>query len=165
MPLIAVQVSHRFCVVYGIVPRGPLDLSTAPDKTRLHGEAIDFITNLQDVHKLAQSHLESATTKYKLAADTKRCELIFEPGDLVWVYLTKERLLLRDYNKLKSKKLGPVEVVERINPNVYRVRLPSHLRTSDVFNIKHLSPFKGDNDDPDSWANPSQPGGPDAAAS
>nr|CAZ40333.1 hypothetical protein [Raphanus sativus] len=162
---IRLQVSHRFCVVYGIVPRGPLDLSTAPDKTRLHGEAIDFITNLQDVHKLAQSHLESATTKYKLAADTKRCELIFEPGDLVWVYLTKERLPLRDYNKLKSKKLGPVEVVERINPNVYRVRLPSHLRTSDVFNIKHLSPFKGDNDDPDSWANPSQPGGPDAAAS
>uniref|UniRef100_A0A0D3AQN9 CCHC-type domain-containing protein n=1 Tax=Brassica oleracea var. oleracea TaxID=109376 RepID=A0A0D3AQN9_BRAOL len=41
--------------------------------------------------------------------------------------------------------------------------LPSHLRTSDVFNIKHLSPFKGDNDPPDSWTNPSQPEGPDAA--
>ena len=79
------------------------------------------------------------------------------------VYLTKERLPLRDYNKLKSKKLGPVEIVERINPNVYRVKLPSHLRTSDVFNIKHLSPFKGDNDPPDSWTNPSQPEGPDAA--
>ena len=152
-----------FHVVFGLVPRGPLDLSTTPDLTRHHGEAVDFITDLQGIHKVTQSRLETATSKYKAAADTKRRELIFEPGDLVWVYLTKERLPLRDYNKLKSKKLGPVEIVERINPNVYRVKLPSHLRTSDVFNIKHLSPFKGDNDPPDSWTNPSQPEGPDAA--
>ena len=59
--------------------------------------------------------------------------------------------------------MGPFEVVERINPNVYRVKFPAHLRTSDVFNVKHLSPFKGDNPDQDSWANPSQPEGPDAA--
>ena len=152
-----------FHVVYGLVPHGPLDLATTPDNTRHHGEAIDFITSLQDVHKLTQSHLEAATTKYKFTADAKRRELIFEPGDLVWVYFTKERLPLRDYNKLKSKKMGPFEVVERINPNVYRVKLPEHLRTSDVFNVKHLSPFKGDNPDQDSWANPSQSEGPDAA--
>lgn len=131
-----------FCVVYGLVPRGPLDLATAPDKTRNHGEAIDFITHLQDAHRLAQFHFETSTKKYKVAVDAKRRELLFEPGDLVLVYLTKECLPLRDYNKLRSKKIGPVEVVERINPNVYRVKLPSHRRTSDVFNIKHLFPLQ-----------------------
>ena len=35
-----------FQVVYGIVPRGPLDLTLLPYKTRLHGEAVDFVTEL-----------------------------------------------------------------------------------------------------------------------
>lgn len=152
-----------FRVVYGVIPRGPLDLITAPDKTRLHGEAIDFITELQSVHNMAKQHLEDSVTKYKKAAYVKRREVIFDSGDLVWVYLTKERLPLREYNKLKYKKIGPVEVLERINPNAYRVRLPPHLRTSNIFNVKHLSRFHGDNVSPDSWSNPSQEGGPDAA--
>lgn len=29
---------------------------------------------------------------------------------------------------------------EKINDNAYRVHLPSHLKTSDVFNVKHLTP-------------------------
>lgn len=148
-----------FRVVYGIVPRCPLDLATTPDRTRHHGGAIDFVNDIQTVHKQAQTNLELSAVKYKTAADVKRREVIFAPGDLVWVYLTKERLPLREYNKLKSKKIGPVEVVECINPNAYRVRLPAHLRTSDVFNVKHLTPFHGDNDQPDSWANPPLPGG------
>ena len=152
-----------FHVVYGIIPRGPLDLTTAPDKTHYHGEAIDFITDMQSVHHLAKQQLEASVAKYKKAADTKRREVLFEPGDLVWVYLTTERLPLREYNKLKSKKIGPVEVLERINPNAYRVRLPDHLRTSDVFNVKHISRFHGDNVPPDLWSNPSHPEGPDAA--
>lgn len=66
-----------FRVVYGLTPRGPLDLSTAPDKTRHHGDAIDFVSDLQEVHKQAQSNLEASTAKYKDAADSKRREVIF----------------------------------------------------------------------------------------
>ena len=40
-----------FRVVYGLVPRCPLDLATFPDKTRHHGEAIDFVTDLQKLHQ------------------------------------------------------------------------------------------------------------------
>ena len=158
----ALNRSLGFCpfkVVYGIVPRCPLDLATVPDLTRHHGEAFEFVDNLQELHQTAQQNVTQAASKYKLAADSKRREVLFAPGDQVWVYLTKERLPLREYNKLKSKKIGPVEVVECINPNVYRVKLPSDLRTSDVFNVKHLSHFHGDNDVPDSWTNPPPPGG------
>lgn len=76
---------------------------TVPNRTRHHGEAIDFITDLQAVHQSAQLQLEASSAKYKAAADVKRREVIFSPGGLVWVYLTKERLPLCDYNKLKSK--------------------------------------------------------------
>lgn len=147
-----------FRVVYGLVPRGPLDLTTIPDRTRCHGQAIDFINDLEVVHKQAQANLELSSAKYKKVADVKRRLVVFEPGDLVWVVLTKERFPAREYNKLKAKKIGPVEIIERINDNAYRVRLPPHLRTSDVFNVKHLSPFHGDNDEPNSMANPLPPG-------
>jgi len=84
--------------VYGFVPRAPLDLTTLPDKTRMHGNAVDFVEELQKVHKDAHSNLEAATTKYKNAADHKRRELLFNPGDLVWVVLSRERFPPHEYN-------------------------------------------------------------------
>lgn len=147
-----------FRVVYGLVPRGPLDLAPLPDQSRLHGEAVDFVTSLQQVHQQAHTNLDATTSKYKAAVDVKRREVIFQPEDLVWVVMTKDRFPSHAYNKLKSSKIGPVEVVARINNNAYRVRLPPHLNTSDVFNVKHLYPFHGDNDAVDSWSNPSPPG-------
>jgi hypothetical protein len=37
--------------------------------------------------------------------------------------------------------------LQKINDNAYRLCLPSHLKTSDVFNVKHLSPYFADFDD------------------
>jgi hypothetical protein len=37
--------------------------------------------------------------------------------------------------------------LQKINDNAYRLCLPSHLKTSDVFNVKHLSPCFADSDD------------------
>lgn len=146
-------------MIYGVVPRYPLDLAPLPDDIHLHGQAEDFVASLKDVHTQAHHNLVTSVAKYKAAADHKLCEVVFEVGDLVWVVLTKDRMPLREYNKLKSRKIGPVEIVARINANAYRVALPPHLKTSDVFNVKFLSPFHGDNDGLDSWSNPSPPGG------
>ncbi|KAG2333171.1 hypothetical protein Bca52824_004351 [Brassica carinata] len=103
---------------------------TSDYTTRFHGEAVDFVSKIQQVHQFAHDNLVASTAKYKSAADRKRRELIFSPGDLVWVVLTKDRLPVGEYNKLKSRKIGPVEVLERINPNAYKFRLPQHLRTA-----------------------------------
>lgn len=35
-----------FQVVYGVVPRGPLDLLTIPSKVRLHATTVEFIDQL-----------------------------------------------------------------------------------------------------------------------
>ena len=50
------------------------------------------------------------------------------------------------YNKLKHRKLGPVEIVQRINANAYRLALPSHVNTADVFNVRHLFKYEPDDD-------------------
>ncbi|GJZ65504.1 hypothetical protein Tco_0622200, partial [Tanacetum coccineum] len=99
----------------------------------------------------------------------KRRQVDFEVGDFVWAILTKDRFPVGEYNKLSAKKIGPLEIVEKINSNAYRLKLPSHIRCSDVFNVKHLLPYHGDSSDDDpvvnSRANFVYPGENDAGPS
>ena len=77
----------------------------------------------------------------------------------MWAVLTKYRFSVGEYNKLSAKKIGPVEIVGKINFNAYRLLLPSHIRTADVFNVKHLVPFIEDSsNDSDSRPNSVHPG-------
>ncbi|GJZ40723.1 retrotransposon protein, putative, ty1-copia subclass [Tanacetum coccineum] len=59
------------------------------------------------------------------------------------------RFPVGEYNKLSSEKIDPLEIVEKINSNAYRLKLPSHIRCSNVFNVKHLLPYHGDSSDDD----------------
>jgi hypothetical protein len=70
-----------------------------------------------------------------------RRQIVLEGGDLVWAILTKDRFPAGEYNKLSQRKIGPCKVIKKINHNAYKLELPSHLRTSDVFNVKHLVPY------------------------
>ncbi|GJS56512.1 putative nucleotidyltransferase, ribonuclease H [Tanacetum coccineum] len=66
-----------------------------------------------------------------------------------WFELTP----IGEYNKLSAKKIGPLEIVKKINSNAYHLKLPSHIRCSDVFNMKHLLPYHGDSSDDDHVVN------------
>jgi hypothetical protein len=57
------------------------------------------------------------------------------------VILTKELFLAGTYEKLSAQKIGPLPVIKKINPNVYQVKLPDGVWTSNVFNIRHLIPY------------------------
>jgi hypothetical protein len=90
--------------------------------------------------------------------------LEFEEGDFVWAILTKDHFPSGEFNKLAARKISPVEIVKKINANAYQLKLPSHIKTADVFNIKHLVPFFDDSseEDANSRANSLQPGEDDA---
>ncbi|KAF7144658.1 hypothetical protein RHSIM_Rhsim04G0098200 [Rhododendron simsii] len=105
------------------------------------------VRSLQQVHKDTEQRLQRVTMKYKEAADKQRRLVEFEVGDFVYAILTKDRYTAHEYNKLAARKVGPVEIIEKISPNAYRLKLPSHVRTADVFNVKHLIPFRGDSSD------------------
>ncbi|GKE90601.1 hypothetical protein Tco_1571696, partial [Tanacetum coccineum] len=109
----------------------------------------DFVAGLHDVHKVVHENLVRANSKYKQDADHKRRHVDFEEGDFVWAVLTKDRFPIGEYNKLSAKKVGSVEIVEKINSNAYHLKLPSYIRCSDVFNVKHLIPYHGDSSDDD----------------
>jgi hypothetical protein len=40
-----------------------------------------------------------------------------------------------------ARKISPFEIVNKINPNAYQLKFPSHIKTSNVFNVKHLVQF------------------------
>ncbi|PKI31978.1 hypothetical protein CRG98_047631 [Punica granatum] len=138
-----------FHAVYSITPRGPLDLLPVSDKTRVHGKAIGFIHGLQEIHEAVLNNLEKTARKYKTATDRRRRHVEFEVGDFVWAVLTNDRFSAGDYHKLAAKNIVPVKVIEKINPNAYRLKLSSHIRTAYVFNVKHLIPYAGDSSDDD----------------
>ncbi|GJY92167.1 putative reverse transcriptase domain-containing protein [Tanacetum coccineum] len=138
-----------FQVVYSAQPRGPLDLMTPRVSSSVPKKVQDFVAGLHDVHKVVHENLVRANSKYKQDADHKRRHVDFEEGDFVWAVLTKDRFPVGEYNKLSAKKIGPLEIVEKINSNAYRLKLPSHIRCYDVFNVKHLIPYHGDSFDDD----------------
>lgn len=136
-----------FKVVYGVVPRGPLSLTTLPQPGEFHGRARELVDELTTIHAQAGDNLAGTVIKYKRAADKRRREVHFNVGDFVWAVLTKERFPVGQYNKLKHRKIGPVQIVEKVNDNAYRLLLPSHVHTADVFNVKHLFKFEPDTED------------------
>ena len=153
--------------MYGFLPRCLFDLANLPSNAKVNHKAEDFVTQLQDIHNLTRQNLLESTAKFKRDADRKRRLVDFEVGDFVWAVLTKDRFPIGEYNKLSARKIGPVEIIEKINSNAYRLKLPSHIRTADVFNVKHLVSFHGDSSSEDedllnSWSNSSQPGEDDA---
>ena len=88
--------------------------------------------------------------------------MIFNIGDLVWLHLHKDHFPNERKSKLLPQANGPFKVLARYNNNAYKIDLPrDKYNGSDVFSIKDLSPYHGD-EEFDSRSNLSQGRGDDA---
>jgi hypothetical protein len=81
-----------------------------------------------------------------------RKQLIFEPGELVWLHLRKDRFSTLRKSILMPRADGPFKVLERINDNAYKLDLPMDFGVSPTFNIANLKPYLGEDDEDDSNA-------------
>jgi len=70
--------------------------------------------------------------------DKKRRKKLFEEGNILIVYLIRERIPARAYNKLKSKKYELFKIVKKISDIAYVVNLPSDMVISKIFNVINL---------------------------
>jgi hypothetical protein len=147
-----------FEIVYGFNPLTPLDLSPLPltEHVNLDGKKkADFV---KQIHEKARLNIERRTEQYATQANKGRRQLVFEPGDWVWLHMRKERFPAKRRSKLLPRGDGPFQVLERINDNAYKLDLPGEYNVSATFNVTDLSPFDvGD----DLRANPFQEEGND----
>ena len=72
---------------------------------------------------------------YAQKANKGRKQVIFEPGDWVWVHMRKERFPQQRKSKLDARGDGPFQVLARINDNAYKIDLPGEYNISVTFNV------------------------------
>ena len=133
-----------FQVIYGHNPQGVLNLVQLPLGDRVSDDGEAFAEQLHQLQEDVRQRLQDNNERYKASTDATRRYQVFNVGDLVMVYLRKERFPTRTYHKLKYKKIRPCKILKNINDNAYEVELPSGLDISPVFNISDLYTFHHD---------------------
>jgi hypothetical protein len=102
----------------------------------------EFTEAMKELHSQVKERLLISSQEYKCRADQHRRKLQFEVGDLVLAHLRKERFPRGTYNKLKMKRIGPCRVLRKFGVNAYEIELPDGIRTSPIFNVSDLYPYK-----------------------
>ena len=135
-----------FEVVYTKFPNQTIDLITLPQyKSTSAATLAEQIANLHfEVHQ----KLEANNLKYKAAADRHRRFKAFQEGDLVMVFLRRERFPVGTYSKLSARKIGPCRILRKISDNAYAIALPAGMQISNVFNVADLYAYQPLDDAP-----------------
>ena len=71
--------------------------------------------------------------------------MVFNIGDLVWLHLRKDLFPIECKSKLLPQVDGPFKVLACYNNNACKIDLPrDKYNVRDIFNVKDLSPYHGD---------------------
>ena len=68
-------------------------------------------------------------------------EHIFQVGDQVWLYNSKDRMQ-GESKKLKPIRYGPFRILEKIGENAFRLDLPAYMHIYSVVNVDCLRLFR-----------------------
>jgi hypothetical protein len=89
--------------------------------------------------ELIRERLRVAQSRQKSYADTRRRDLEFEIGDMLFIRVAPMKGVMRfgKKGKLKPRYVGPFEILERVGPVAYKLALPPAL--SGIHNVFHIS--------------------------
>lgn len=147
-----------FFIVYGRNPFTPLDLAAPIDVNAISTDGDVRAVQIQELHQQVRAQIAKHNLQYQERANKHRTQVVFEPGDLVWVHLRRARFPQGRFGKLHPRADGPFRVLQRIGDNAYKIDLPGHYKVSATFNVADLSPYEGDFNDDDSGTSPFQVG-------
>ncbi|GAV89315.1 hypothetical protein CFOL_v3_32733 [Cephalotus follicularis] len=103
------------------------------------------------MHVQVHKRIIKQNEQYKRRVDKHRKQVVFKEGDLVWIHLRQECFPDDRFGKLKPRADGPFKVLQRINDNAYKIKLPSEYDIFGTFNVADLSLCYDDK--VDSWVN------------
>ncbi|GJS44138.1 putative reverse transcriptase domain-containing protein [Tanacetum coccineum] len=108
-------------------------------ESRLIG--LELVQETTDKVVLIKEKLKAARDRQKSYADNRRKPLEFKVGDQVLLKVSpgKGVIRFRKKGKLAPRYVGPFEILERIGPIAYRLRLPEELsNVHDTFHVSNL---------------------------
>jgi hypothetical protein len=141
-----------------LLPRAPIDLIHLPSSEKLNFDDKQRAELMFKMHETTKENIERMNAKYKISGDKGRKQLDFEPGDLVWLHLRKERFPNLRKSKLMPRADGPFKVLKKINENAYKLDLTTDFEVSPTFNIADLKPYLGEEDELESRMTQTQEG-------
>ena len=144
-----VHSTTQFCpfeVVYGFKPVTPLDLLPLPMHARVNMEASKRADYVKKIHAKTREAIEKREKNIAAARNKSRKQVQFQPGDMVWVHLRKDRFPDLRRSKLGPRGAGPYKVLAKINDNAYSIDIPlaEFGAVSNSFNVADLTPYAGD---------------------
>ncbi|GJX22593.1 putative reverse transcriptase domain-containing protein [Tanacetum coccineum] len=101
----------------------------------------ELVQETTDKVVLIKEKLKAASDRQKSYADNRRKPLEFEVGDLVKLKVSPWKGVIHfgKKGKLAPRYIGPFEILERIGPIAYRLRLPKELSgVHDTFHVSNL---------------------------
>jgi hypothetical protein len=130
-----------FFLTYGQHPLTPVRAVEA--RTNVPA-AIDFVLTIRESVKRAKQLMLAAQQRQKAYFDRKRRDVVFEPGQQVFLSTQHIRLKSIGTQKLLPRFIGPFAVVQRIGENAYKLQLPANLKMHPVFHVSLLKPYRSD---------------------
>ncbi|XP_044428442.1 uncharacterized protein [Triticum aestivum] len=115
---------YPFEVVYGFKPLAPIDLLPLPLQERCNMQASKRAAYVKKIHEKTREEIERKSKYYAAKANKNRKKVTFEPEDLVWIHLRKDRFPEKRKSKLIPHGDGPFKVLAKINDNAYKIELP-----------------------------------------
>jgi hypothetical protein len=136
-----------FQIVYGYIPRAPIDLFSLDAADAPHIDAVAHVEQMINLHEQTQQNIAAANAKYQVAGSKGRKLVTFEPGDMVWLHLRKDRFPTLRRSKLMPRAAGPFKILTKINDNAYILDLPAEFGVSTSFNVADLTPYAGEDEE------------------
>ena len=99
-----------------------------------------------DTFATYQEAIEKEGKNIAAARNQSRKKVLFQPGDMVWVHLRKDRFPQLRSSKLRPRGAGPYKVLDKINDNAYSIDIPI-VELGDIsnsFKVADLSPYDGE---------------------
>ena len=108
---------------------------------------IELIEKTTKKIQTIRERLKTAQDRQKSYTDTRRRELEFDVGDMVFLKVAHWKGVIRfqKIGKLNQRYISPFTILERIRPVFYRLELPRDLeRVHDVFHVFMLRKYISD---------------------
>jgi len=121
-----------FEIIYVFKPIALIDLLPLLLQERTNMEASKRAAYIKKVHEKTKKAIELKAGRKAASMNKHRKKVLFEPRDLVWIHLRKDRFPQQRKSKLLPRGDGPFRVLEKINNNAYKIDLPASYGVSNV---------------------------------